>query len=484
LTKQRSIPPLVLESTSDPELDAILGGGLPASSMTVVGGEPGTGKTILALQILFHAAHAGKKCIYFTTLSEPAIKVLRYMQQFAFFDPALIDDRVLFIDLGEFVRKGAEETLVRLTETLDTHNPDFVVIDSYRAIGDLIRAPGVARSLVYDLSVELLGHSATTLLVGEYTRAELSTVPELAVADGIIALASRPEDLTSVREVEIVKMRGADFIGGRHFYDITPAGLVFYPRVRAAHSAASPISDERESTGVAGLDALFRGGIPRSSATIFQGATGAGKTLLSLQFILEGARSGQPGVFFTLEETPDQLRRHVQNLGFEISTLERDGLVTLEYASPVELSTDRFLNHARKLIKRVGAQRVALDSLSTLALGSERRFRELAYALAKHAREAAVTLVVTVESPQLLGAATLSAEGVSFIADNLVQLRYVELDGKLVRAISVLKARGIDHETELRRISITAAGIEVVTGAFDELRGVITGLAERRREPS
>jgi circadian clock protein KaiC len=259
--------------------------------------------------------------------------------------------------------------------------------------------------------------------------------------------------------------------------------LTFYPRVRSAEGdgleprAVSGASAEPASTGVAGLDEMLGGGFPRGSSTVVQGGTGTGKTLLGLQYLLEGARRGEPGVHFMLEETPDQLRGLVRSLGWDLAPLEQRGLLTLSYVSPVELSTDRFLDQARELVEKIGARRAVLDSLTSMALGvsSDRRFKELVYALAKHFRSRGVTVAMNMEVGDLLGSGQLSGHGVSFATDNVIQLKYVELRGRLERGISVLKARGVRHSTDVRRLSVEQNGVEV-GASFDGLRGVLTGL--------
>lgn len=473
------------ESTGDPALDEILGGGLPTGSMTVIAGKPGSGKTILALQMLFLAARKGKKCVYFTTLSEPAIRVLRYTQQFDFFDVDLLDKQVFFVDLGAALRDGAEATLAKLTECIDRLEPNFVAIDSYRVVGDLMSSPGVVRSFTYDLSVQLIASWATTLLVGEYSSEEIHQAPELAVADGILELGAFRQDRASQRGMEVIKMRGTDYRSGLHFYEITPSGLAFYPRVRATTGhGTGRTDDERVSSGIADLDSMLDGGIPRRSTTVIQGPTGTGKTLMSMQFIVEGARRGEPGVFFTLEETDEQLRGHGLRVGWHLQELEDAGLVTIAYTSPVELSTDRYLDRTSKLMKEKKARRAVFDSLSTMELGvaSPRLFKELTYSLAMHARENGITVIMTMESEQLLGTATLSARGVSFIADNLIQLRYVETGRRLTRALSILKARGVNHDTEVSALEIDSTGLRLVRDTFKDLRGVITGLPVREEK--
>jgi circadian clock protein KaiC len=217
------------------------------------------------------------------------------------------------------------------------------------------------------------------------------------------------------------------------------------------------------------------------------GGTGTGKTLLGLHFLVEGARRGEPGVLFTLEETPDQLREVASQFSFGFAAHEQGGLLHLRYTSPIELSTDRFLHETRREIERVGAKRVVVDSLTSLALGaiSDRRYRELVYALAKHLRAAGVTVVMTLEVAELLGTGQLSGHGVSFAGDNVVQLRYVELGGRLDRAVSVIKARGVDVDTEVRGMTIGPRGVEISERApYKELHGVLTGLPVAQPRPT
>jgi circadian clock protein KaiC len=465
-----------LETTSIPDLDTILGGGLPRGSVTVIAGEPGAGKTVLTLQMLFHAASSGARCLYFTTLSEPAMKVVRYMQAFDFFDEALFDRNIIFADLGAAIREGADSIINEVVGRVERHEPAFVAIDSFRVIGERLRAD-VARPFVYDLATQMAGWGATTLLVGEYARAEFAAFAEFAIADGILRLGSEPHGLTSLREIEVLKLRGAAYVSGRHFFDIGSAGVAVYPRVRGPDhpSEDDTRSPERIGTGVAGIDELLDGGLPRGSSTVIQGGTGTGKTTLALNFLVEGLRCGEPGILFTLEENPAQLRQVARGLGWDL-----DGLA-IRYSSPVELSTDRFLNDARAEVQKVGARRVVFDSLTTMALGvmSDRRFKELVYAVAKHMRSAGATLYMTLESEQHLGSANLSGLGVSFIADNLVQLRYVEIGGRLERALSVIKARGVKLNTELCSATIARGGITVTRGRFKEMRGLLTGMPSR-----
>jgi circadian clock protein KaiC len=457
---------LHLESTGDSRFDAILGGGIPGQSVVVIAGAPGAGKTVLTLQLLFQAAREGKTCLYVTTLSEPAIKLIRYMQFFDFFDGDVLDRRIILADVGAAVRDGPERTISELSRLVHQHEPNLVAIDSFKAVADLMPDSRIARAFAYDLATQTATWGATTFLLGEYGPEEVSRRAEFAVADGVLQLGSERRELTSLRELEVLKLRGMAYTSGRHFFDIDRRGFLVYPRVKSpdlSEDAGPPVRMLRVSTGLAGLDALLSGGIPSFSNTVIEGATGTGKTLLSLQYLIAGAKKGERGAYFTLEETPDQLRTVAESLGWDLAALERKGLLAIRYASPVELSTDRYLQLFRDHVEKGRVSRAVLDSLTSLSLGvtSERRFKELVYAVGKHMRECGVTLVTTIEAEQLLGGEQLPGRGVSFIADNLIRLRYLEKAGRLDRGISVLKARGVKHHTEIRRLSIGRGGLRV-----------------------
>jgi len=480
-------PVLERLTTGNAAFDRILGGGIPARSVNVIAGQPGAGKTLFSLQMLFALARRGKKGLYFATLSEPSLKLVQYMQQFDFFEESLLQTGVVFADLGSAIRRqNPEATLNEIAARVEREQPAVVVIDSFKAVRDILGDPATLRTFVYDLAVHTATWGAASLLVGEYTEEEVTRNAEFAIADGIVRFTNSRRELTAVREVEVLKLRGADYLTGGHFFEIASNGLQFFPRVRSVDASDGEPSPgpsdlvsppERASTGVVGFDAMLGGGLPRASTSIVLGGTGTGKTLLGLQFLLEGAARGEAGVLFTLEETPDQLRGFAQGLGWDVPEYERRGLLTLIYNSPVELSTDRFLDRARRQVESLGARRAVLDSLTSMALGvaSDRRFKELVYAIAKHFRSLGITLNMNLEVGDLLGAAQLSGHGVSFAADNVIQLKYVELEGRLERGISVLKARGVRHATDVRRLSVESDGVKI--GApFEGLRGVLTGL--------
>src|ERR1051325_2500026 len=243
-------PTLERLSMGGTALDAILGGGIPARSVTIVAGEPGTGKTVFTLQALFHHARQGKKILYFSTLSEPSLKIIRYMQMFSFFDAELVGDRIVFVDLGSALRNaGTEKALTQVMERVETESPDFVAIDSFKAINDLLPVEGLSGVFMYDLAVGMAAWGTTTLLVGEYTAEDIGIAPEFAIADGIIRLTNEREELTTARQFEVLKLRGSNYVTGRHSFEMTDDGLTFYPRVRGPVLSAEASVDLDDQIG-------------------------------------------------------------------------------------------------------------------------------------------------------------------------------------------------------------------------------------------
>ncbi|MBV8084371.1 MAG: AAA family ATPase [Chloroflexi bacterium] len=454
-----------LLSTGIPKLDELLGGGIPSESMTILTGAPGTGKTVFALQMLFAAAGAGKKCLYLTTLSEPAIKVLRYMQRFSFFDERLVDEQLVLRDLGAILQGGGPRAaLDELTQLVERVEPALVVVDSFKAIHEVIADPIEGRVAIHNAAIQWAAWGATTFLIGEYTQHEIGTMPEFAIADGIIEFVAEHENLTALRQLEVHKLRGAAYAPGRHFLDITKDGLRVFPRVAAGLERGWPaVEGGRISSGVAGLDALFGGGPVRGTATLVEGGSGTGKTLLGLHFAIEGARKGEPVLWVSLEESAAQLRATAGGFGWKLADLEAHGTLRILELSRIELSPDRMLSEVADLMREMRAQRLVFDSLTAAAAGmtSMQRFQNTIVALVKHLQIAGVSMLLTAESVSLLGSSELSGLGLASVADTLLLFRYLEIGGHLERAASLLKARGIQHTTELHELTISGSGLEV-----------------------
>ncbi|HEX2922501.1 MAG TPA: ATPase domain-containing protein [Chloroflexota bacterium] len=296
-------------STGIRAMDGILGGGIPPYSVVILAGEPGTGKTILSQQILFANASTERKAIYLTTLSESPMKAARYQSSFEFFDPSKFGSSVIYMDIGQTIRKeGLGRAADSVADLVREHQPYVVVIDSFKAIHDMAANPGEMRTFIYDLTIEFSAMQATTLLVGEYSIEDIATLPEFAVADGIIWLYTQTRNDQQERYLRVIKMRGINHSTSSYNFTIRSTGIdVFVSEWVAGPEQASDRSD-RVKTGIPELDILLRGGIPRPSPVLISGEAGTGKSTLAMQFLVRGAADyNEKGIYFSYEETPEQI---------------------------------------------------------------------------------------------------------------------------------------------------------------------------------
>ncbi|TDD21118.1 hypothetical protein E1218_21395 [Kribbella turkmenica] len=447
-----------LSSGSD-RLDAVFGGGLPRNSIVLICGRPGSGKTILAQQYVFHNATTDRPAIYLSTVSEPLDKILHFGQSLDFFDAAALGTKVMYEDLGQTLNEdGLTGALASITELLKRHRPGLVVIDSFRALHTYAPHPEGFRSFLHELAARLSVLPMTTFWVGEYNGADTSDEPEFAIADAIVSLGTDREADRDRRVLSVGKLRGSGSLSGKHSYRLSAAGLDCFPRM------ADPVefdraggSHERMSTGVPALDAMVSEGFYRGASTLLAGPSGIGKTLLALHFIFTGARRGETGIIATFQENPAQLE-HVLN-GFSWS-LDDPG-IELMYRTPVDLYLDEWVYDLLDTIHRTGATRIAIDSLGDLraAAGDEIRFREYIYSLLQRCARADISVIMTQEVSELFGVSHLSEYGISHLSDNVILLQFLRGDSQLKRALTVLKSRGSAHDPSTRSYEITADGI-------------------------
>ena len=471
--------PLGKLPTSIPGLDGILSGGIPELSINIITGPPGAGKTIFTQQILYSNATPERKALYLVTLSEPSVKLLHYLQRFNFFDAEKVNTAVTYLDIGEVIReKGLEDAIAIIIQHVQEHKPALVAIDSFKAIHDMAKDPVEVRKFGYDLSVRLTTWGVTAFLIGEYTQDEIEKEPIFAIADGIIRLHNHPQGLHYQRYIDVLKLRGEDYFTGLHPFNISDTGLTVYPRIKSLDQPGElDLYAQKVATGVPELDVMLEGGIPRGSATMVAGGAGTGKTLLGLHLITAGVAQEEPGVIVTFQENPRQLREIARSFGWDLAAMERQGLLVHLYSSPVEIQPDIHAAHVKEVVQRIGAKRVLLDSLKDIEIATpdKVRFKDYIYALVNMFKLQGVTTLLTNEIPEMFGPFQLSEYGVSFVVDNVILLRYVELAGRMGRAINIMKVRGSQHSKEIRYFEITNSGIQI-TEVVDAQTGVLTGI--------
>jgi circadian clock protein KaiC len=475
-------------STGVPGLDEVLGGGLPEYSFNLLAGSPGCGKTTLVHQLTFANASAERPAIYFTVVGEPALKMLRYQQQMEFFDAEKAGSVIRFVDLSAEVLTGQlDVVLAKIVETVESTAPAIVAVDSFRTALRGKRGAGAAelelQSFVQRLAIHLTTWQVTSFLIGEYGEHELHDNPVFTVADGIVWLTQAKERNSMVRKLEIMKMRGAAPLPGLHTYRISSSGIQIYPRRAATPPPPRLISHERRKTGIEALDEMLGGGLPQGDITLVAGPSGVGKSMLATHFIAEGLRRGETCVLAVFEEHPDDYLLRATQMGFDLQKFHRAGALRVVSLRPLDLSADEVLHEVQQAVGEVSATRLVVDSLNgvELALSPTFRedFRESMYRLVGHLSSGGVTVMLTIEVTESFEDIRFSPHAVSFLAQNVLFFRYVEIEGELRRMLAVIKMRRSRHSTVMREFEVGSNGL-VILDALTDYQGVLRGIAQRR----
>lgn len=458
--------------TGSAALDLVLGGGLPAGSLIVLAGAPGTGKTILAQQICFANATPDKKAIYYTTWSEPHEKLVRHLSPFRFFDPKALGHAVEFIHLADLTNtttggEGLGEVAAEVVRKSFEARPAVVVIDSSKALHDVADERGF-RKAIYDLASQIGYSDAVLVFVGEYSQEEIDDAAEFAVADGIISLTNEAVGPMDRRWLRVLKMRGASPLTGKHSFAIGPTGFELFPRFEAVRSNVAPAFDGRISIGVPEIDALIGGGIPAGDSTLLAGPSGVGKTVLALSFIAAGLNDGKQCLYLSFQEDDRQLLEKAHSFGMDLTSAYETGQLRIRHIPPVEVNLDAVGATVRAEMSDHSVSRFVIDSLAELEVAAPEatRFPAFVWALTGFSRAMGATALVTNETSTRSPLTTPVAD-FSFLFQNTVVLRYLELDNETGRALNVLKMRNSDHAKSFVRYDIDNRGIQITATTRD-----------------
>jgi circadian clock protein KaiC len=471
-------------ATGVPGLDEVLGGGLPEFSFNLIAGSPGSGKTTLAHQMMFALATPQRPALYFTVLGEPPLKMLRYQQQFDFFDSDKVNASIRFINLADDTASGdLDKVLARIVAEVETHSPSVVFVDSFRSVINASQADGnslvTLQQFVQRLGMLMTSWQATTFLIGEYLT-EIDSNPVFTVADGLIWLRQSPQNNSVVRKMEIVKMRGQRTLPGLHTFRISEAGIQVFapPSGQLEASTASP-AETRIRMGTPLLDEMLGGGLPRGYSLLVAGPSGSGKSILASAFLAAGALGGDTGVIAAFELRSKAARGRI------LSDLIDAGRIGVVDSRAPDLSIDEIAGMLIREIHRLKATRVVIDSLSGLeiALAPTFRddFRESLGRLISSLTATGATVLMTSELEDRYTDLRFSPYGTAFMTDAIIVMRYIEVESRLRRVLAVVKVRASNHSNELRLFEINDAGIRIgqkVSGR----EGLLGGQPSRSRK--
>jgi circadian clock protein KaiC len=380
-----------------------------------------------------------------------------------------------------------EDVLEEIARQVRAANPSIVVVDSFRTV--LRKALGSETEIdlqgfVQRLALLLTSWEATTFLIGEYSEGEMRDNPVFTVADGLFYLTQNVERNSVVRKLQILKLRGQGSVPGLHTIRICDDGLQAFSRTLGLVERKVPGAKRRFlSIGIPELDAMMGGGIPEGDSVLISGPTGTGKSALATQFLAAGLRNGEPGIAAIFEERPQRYSRRARSIGRDLETPEKNGKLELVYLRPLDLSVDETMQAILDSVKRLDAKRVVIDSLvgfeMALAPGFREDFRESLYRMIAALTGAGVTVLTTVEIEDSFTALPFSNYAISFLTDDIIRLRYVEIDGQLRKVIAVIKMRGGNHSKDIREYIIDKRGLVVIGPRQTDYARLTSGLPER-----
>ncbi|QVM99208.1 serine/threonine protein kinase [Pseudomonas sp. B21-012] len=465
-------------ATGIPGLDDLLKGGLVVGASYIVQGRPGSGKTILANQLAFNHVSQGGRVLVATLLSESHERLFQYLSTLSFFDPGKIGAQLQFVSAFDTLeQEGLDEVVKLLRGEISRHQASLLIVDGLLNARSRAETPLDTKKFI----AELHGHAAfagCTVLFLTSSRLEDGS-PEHTMVDGVIELGDELLGSRSVRRIQLRKTRGSGALSGIHECEITEHGLQVYPRLESLYSHPSGHGMGelmRIPSGVPVFDRLLGGGLPAASVTLVMGPSGIGKTSLGVSF-LGAATAAEPGLHFGFYETPQRLRLKAGALGYDFAAMERAGALHIAWQPTTEGVLDDVGMRLLRLVEQHSIKRVLIDSLGafTRLASNPTRLNEFFRALTGELRARDVSVLATWEMRDIFGSEiNAPAPDLSSIVDNLLLMRFVEMDSELKRLLSILKVRDSYYDPALLELIISDHGIDLQK-AFTQATGVMSG---------
>jgi circadian clock protein KaiC len=451
-------------SSHVPGLDEILGGGFLRGGVYMIQALPGCGKTILANQMCYGHVAAGGAAVYVTLLAESHSRMLQHLSTLSFFDVEALPDRLAYISAFHELETGGLKGLVTLLRReMRARKVGVLILDGLVAAVEAAAGDMDLKKFIHELqSIAVLGECTVILLTsGNVQRLHA----EHTMVDGLIELEDQLFDVRSERSIRVVKFRGARPLRGRHAFRIRDDGIRVYPRTEAIHARPAGISMREGATscGIDSLDALIAiGGVPIASTTVAIGSTGTGKTTMGLHFI-HASSAGEPGLHLGFFEGPDRLRAKARAIGLPLERLEAEGSLELIWRSPGESVLDELAHDVLAAVARRGVRRLVIDGLSGFMESASHPERVGRYfsAFTNELRSRGVTVLMTLETRDVVTSVVSMPYGVSGLVDNLLFLRFVHEGGEVQRLLTVIKMRDTEYSAGMHRLHIDSQGMRV-----------------------
>jgi circadian clock protein KaiC len=475
-------------------LDDILSGGLPAEHLYLIEGDPGTGKTTLALQFLMEGVDAGESCLYIT-LSESKAELLLAARSHGWnidnleiFE--LLPDESSLRPEGQYTVFHPSEveladTTKAVLEQVEKFKPKRVVIDSLSELRMLAQDPLRYRRQILAFKQFFAGSGCTVLLLDDRTSTDRDLQLQ-SIAHGVLSMQNLAREYgIKRRRMEVIKLRGSSFREGFHDYSIRRGGLEIYPRLIAAEHHPG-FKQEKLLSGVAEIDALWGGGVDRGTSTLIMGPAGCGKSTIAAGYAIAAAKRGEHAIVYLFDEGVDTMLARLAGLGMGADEQIKAGRLVLEQIDPAELSPGEFVARIRQRARDGKSRIIVIDSLNGFlnAMPGEQFLAIQLHELLTYLNQLGMATFMVLAQHGLIGRDMQSVVDVSYLADSVLLLRYFEADGEVKQAISVLKKRSGGHERSIRELKLHE-GIKVGRPLL-EFRGVLSGIPERdqEREPA
>lgn len=463
-------------------LDDILLGGIKQGNILLVEGAPGAGKTTLGLEFIYRGVANFDEPGLIVTFELSPEKLLRDAAGFGWDFKALEREgklKIIYTSPLVVLQELQSHDGLLMTE-MRRMGTKRILIDGLtplKLFGEIYNGRPFRDSL-HLLVESLQRQEVTAMLTREVPASEQARSAEFSheqfVCDTILTLRNEPRGRSNIRSIEVSKSRGQDFISGKHTLRIeADRGVRVYERAQARPRGPveQPTSTKRSSLGVAAVDEMIGKGVFDGSVTLVVGVSGTGKTVLGVQFLVDGAKQGKKCLLVTLDEHPAQIMRNAEGLNLDLQKYVDDGTVQVYYESPQEIELDVHFHNITRLMDEHKVERVLVDSLAAYHVHEtdQRAFRDFIYALTTHIKNRRITAFFNFESPELLGVSQIGEDlKASTIVDNIILLNYVEFSNRLRRAITVPKARGSAPSRVTREYTIQRGGIILKPAASEE----------------